>query len=51
MPEELQVPVAALSVEVTENFNTQVAFHSYFIDSTSSEQNPLIKTLINKSSP
>jgi hypothetical protein len=51
MPEELQAPVTALSVEIIENFNTQAAHHSYFLGSTSSEQYPLIKTLINKSSP
>jgi hypothetical protein len=51
MPEELQAPVTALSVEIIENFNTQAAHHSNFLGSTSSEQYPLIKTLINKSSP
>lgn len=50
IPEELQELAAALSVEIFDDFNTQAARHSNFPDSTSSEQYPLIKTLINKSS-
>jgi len=50
IPEELQELAAALSVEIIKNFNTQAARHSNFPGSTSSEQYPLIKTLINKSS-
>jgi hypothetical protein len=50
IPEELQELAAALSVEIIKNFNTQAARHSNVPGSTSSEQYPLIKTLINKSS-